>query len=384
MRLLRKDDSYKSWIEISSVALRDNLASFQKIVGPQVSVMCVVKSNAYGHGLKQIVGVLRKNKLLWFGVDSLDEALEIRSMGVDNPILVLGYIPPKNLNKAVSKEISFVVYDLQTLKAIKTSESARKAKIHVKIETGANRQGLQFSQLDKLAEKLIRYKSSVEVEGVYTHFANVEDTLDPSFPKIQAGAFQKALKILEGYSIQPKFRHLSATGAMVLYPQWNYNMVRLGIGLYGLWPSREIQVAYQANGGSLNLKPVLSWKSVISQLKTVKKGQSVGYGRTWIAQKPSKIAVVPVGYYDGYDRGLSNVGQVIVSGERVNVVGRIAMNMMMIDVSNIKKVRKGDEVILIGGAGREKITPEDIAAKIGTINYEIVSRINPLVPRVVV
>lgn len=156
-----------------------------------------------------------------------------------------------------------------------------------------------------------------------------------------------------------------------------------GIGLYGLWPSREIQVASRANGNSFKLAPVLTWKSIISHIKMINKGESVGYGRTWVAQKPSKIAVVPVGYFDGYDRCLSNVGQVIVSGERVNVVGRITMNMM-IDVSNIKKARKGNEVILIGKSGREKITAEDIAAKIGTINYEIVSRINPLVPRVVV
>jgi alanine racemase len=221
------------------------------------------------------------------------------------------------------------------------------------------------------------------VEGAYTHFANIEDTLDPSFAAAQRERFRQGIDILRGAGLQPLVAHAAATAGALLYDQSEFSMTRIGIGLYGIWPSRETQLAARERGLRIALTPVLTWKTRVAQIKTVEAGEYVGYGLTFQAPRSMRVAVLPVGYYDGFDRKLSNSGRVLVNGVFAPVIGRVAMNMIMLDVTEAN-VRPDDEVVLIGRQGNAEIRAEELAEKCGTIAYEVLSRINPLIPRVAV
>jgi alanine racemase len=256
--------------------------------------------------------------------------------------------------------------------------------VHLKIETGLNRQGIGEAEALKLAKSVMRHKEQIFLEGIYTHFSNIEDTLDPSFYKNQLGRFKKTLALLKRAKIFPPFVHCAASAGILLYPESLFNMVRVGIGLYGLWPSREIRAHLNKRRKSMKLRPALSWKSIVAQVKGVKSGSSVGYGRTWTFSRNSKIAVIPVGYWDGYDRKFSNNSRVLVRGRFAPVIGRVAMNMIIADVTDIPMVAPEDEVVLLGKMGHQELSAEEMATRISTINYEIVTRINPTIPRVIV
>lgn len=370
----------RSWVELSSSSLISNFTTFKRIVGADKAVCCVVKADAFGHGLQEVVQILQKHAD-WFAVDNIKEALAIRGMGVKSPILVLGYILLTDLHKAIDNDISFVVYNKVTLQKIVALGSTNKARVHLKIETGLNRQGILLQDLDWSIQYSKKHRKYIDVEGVSTHFANIEDTVDPSFANTQFNRFSQAIEFLKREGISPPYVHCAATAGILLYDQFHCTMVRLGLGLYGLWPSEKTEKVYKKmKSPRVKLEPVLSWKSRIAQIKRIEKGESVGYGRTWIANKKSTIAIVPVGYSDGYDRNLSNSSWVIIKGKRVPVVGRIAMNMFMVDVSDISGVKLEDEVVLIGKQGDEEIQADEISER---INYEIVARINPLLPRII-
>ena len=273
------------------------------------------------------------------------------------------------------------MYRIDVAKAL--SEAARKfgttAKVHLKIETGTNRQGVALTDLPEFAAELAKLPA-IEVEGAYTHFANIEDTLDPSFAESQLRKFREALATLERLGIRPAKIHASATAGALLYADMDFNMVRVGIGAYGIWPSRETQVAARERGRRLSLAPVLAWKTRVAQVKDVSAGDYVGYGLTYRAGRPMRLVVLPIGYYDGYDRKLSNSGRALIHGQPAALVGRVAMNMTMLDVTDIG-AQLDDEVVLIGRQGSAEIRVDELAEKIGTIPYEVVARINPLVPR---
>ena len=395
--------SPKTWVEIDASALRHNLSVFQKLVGPQTAVMAVVKANAYGHGLPEIVSILASSfqlpaSSLWFGVDSIDEALLIRDLNVKNKILVLGYIPPKRLQEVIANDISFSVYSKELLETIAKNrwvrlaarqarldsarqarlDSARQAKkpqMHIKIETGTNRLGMRFEELANVAPLLKKHADWIE--GIYTHFADTENP-QSFFWKEQRARFKEAIALLEKIGVQP-MRHAASSAAALLYPEARYDMARVGIGLYGLSP-----LVHMRPSGSHALKPVLTWRTKIAQIKKVQKGETVGYDRAFKALDDMTIAILPVGYWDGYDRRFSNNGEVLVEGTRARVAGRVCMNMTMIDITDVKNAREGDEVVLLGKQKKEEITAEESAEKIGTINYEVVARINPCIPRRVI
>lgn len=371
---------FKSWIEISKKNLLHNFSVFKKLAGDNVKVVCVVKANAYGHGLNEVVSVL-KDKTDLFAVDSLDEALKVRGVTAKKTILILGYVPTSKLKEAALKGFSFVVYNMETLKKI--ASLGKKTKIHFKIETGLNRQGIKISDLPKFIEFIKKNNNKIEVEGLSTHFANIEDTLDPAFAEGQLAKFDKALRILKKSGITPKYIHTAASAATILYPKTHFNTIRVGIGLYGLWPSRETKIVAKNKKINIELKPVLSWKSIVAQTKTIAKGETVGYGRTWTAPKDSTIAIIPIGYYDGFDRKLSNIGSVLVKGKQAPVIGRVAMNMFMIDISEIDSVSQEEEVVIVGKSGKAEITIDMMGDKLDRINYEVVSRINPNLPRII-
>lgn len=369
----------RTWVEIDKKSLISNLKTFKKLVGFKTELMAVVKANAYGHGLIQIAELFSsserqeaKNKKIWFGVDSIEEAIVLRKAGIKNKILVLGWIPQNRFPETLKYNLSFVFYNLSLLKYI----ALKPYRVHLKIETGFNRQGITLEDLRKIALQI--KNSSVIVEGIYTHFADSEN-IKSDFWRKQLERLEKAGSILAENGIFPLYIHCASSAAAILYPESHKNLIRIGIGLYGLWPSSDIKDIKN----NLELKPVLTWKTKIAQIKSVGKNETIGYGRTYAAKKGLKIAVLPVGYYDGYDRGLSNKGEVLIRGKRTKVIGRICMNMTIIDANGFPNLKVGDEVILLGGRQKNRISAEEIAKKIDTINYEIIARINLLIPRII-
>ncbi len=376
----QKNKFPRSWVEISKRNLLHNLKEFRKIVG-SITIAYVVKANAYGHGLKEVVSILKKEKNIWFAVDNLNEALVLRSIDKDIPVLILGYTPIGQLRKTINNNISLTVYNLETLVKISKLKLSRKARIHIKVETGLNRQGVKIKDILNLVSFIKKNNKYFFLEGTSTHFASIGDSSKPDFALKQLYNFKKAINLIEKEGFKIPFKHCAATAATILNPQTYFNMVRIGIGLYGLWPSQEVR---SLKNVSIELKPVLTWKSSVAQVKEIQKGESVSYGRTWLAQRKSKIAIISVGYFDGFDRKLSNCGRVLIGGKFANVLGRVTMNMIMVDVTEHRSIVPEDEVIIIGRMGKREITSVELAERIGTINYEIVARINTSLPRIIV
>ena len=369
-----------SWIEINGGRLRNNLSSFRDILSPRTRLMFVVKSNAYGHGLRLVSDVVRDH-VDWFGVDSLAEALEVERAAPGKPVLILGYSRIEDAAEIVGREFRQVTYRQDTARALSVAaqKTGKPAMIHLKIETGTNRQGIPLGEVAAFSRFVSRLPG-IEIEGVYTHFANIEDTLDPSFAKVQLERFEAATTQIEDNGIRPAHVHADTTAGILLYPETHFTMVRLGLGGYGVWPSRETRIAARERGRGINLEPVLAWKTRIVQLKNIEAGEYVGYGLSYRANRATTLAVVPVGYYEGYDRALSNAGHALVGGGAVPIVGRVAMNMMALDVTEVVP-QPDDEVVLIGRQGENEITADQLADKTGTIAYEVLSRINPLLER---
>jgi alanine racemase len=370
-----------TWIEIDTSAARHNIDAFRGILPAGTGLMVVVKANAYGHGL-EVYAPIAAERADWLGVNALDEALAIRALGIQKPVAILGYTDPTQLGIVVANDFRQVVYRADIAAGLSKAAQNRNtpARIHLKLETGTNRQGIPLGELPELVQQ-IRGMPGLIIEGAYTHFANIEDTLDPSFAERQLDKFREALKILEQEGVRLTQIHAAATAGTLLYPETGFSMIRLGIGAYGIWPSRETQLAARERGRRITLIPAMTWKTRVAQIKTVEGGEHVSYGLTYQASHRMQVAVLPIGYYDGYDRKLSNCGRVLIRGRAVPVIGRVAMNMTMVDVTDIA-AQPDDEVVLLGRQGNAEIRAEELAEKIGTIAYEVVSRINPRIPRI--
>ena len=374
------------WIEINRNSLLHNLAEFRRLAGPRKKIMAVVKANAYGHGILPTARIVSANGADWLGVHSVEEGCVLREAGIGIPILVLGYVPLVSLEEALLRDLSLVVYNPQTIgQLVRASRRLqKKARVHVKLETGTHRQGVAEKDVLSFIET-IRGHGEIVLEGLSSHFANIEDTTKHDYPRLQIGIFRRVLDKLRSRGIRIPLTHMSCTAAAILFPRTHYDMVRIGIGLYGLWPSKETYLArLMQKKDVLALRPVLSWKARIAQIKDVPVDSLVGYGCTFKTTRRTRLAVVPAGYYDGYSRSLSNASHVLVRGRRAPVRGRVAMDFLTADVTDIRGARLEDPVTLIGRDGREHVGADDLAALTGTINYEIVSRINPQIPRFVV
>jgi alanine racemase len=370
-----------SWVEIDAARLRSNIDAFRNATPTGTSIMAVVKANAYGHGLEATAPIAAE-RADWLGVNCIDEALTITRLGIDKPVAILGHTPLDQLDDVTRNGYRQVLYRLDVAKALSGSAQKHRttARVHLKIETGTNRQGIGLDDLSGFIGELSKL-GGIEVEGAYTHFANIEDTLDPSFAESQVRKFREALAILERSGVRLKQIHASATAGTLLYSDMAFTMVRVGIGTYGIWPSRETQLAARERGKRPSLSPVLAWKTRVAQVKHVEAGEYVGYGLTYRASRAMKLVVLPIGYYDGYDRKLSNSGRALIHGLPASVIGRVAMNMTMLDVTDIG-AELDDEVVLVGRQGNAEIRVEELAEKIGSIPYEVLARINPLLPRV--
>ncbi len=373
-------------VEISRAALVHNIREFRRIIGRGRRFLAVVKANAYGHGLLETSAIAVAEGVDWLGVDSVDEGVALREAGLDLPVLVLGYAPFGSLEEAVARDLRLTVYNRETVKrlAALAARAGKTVRVHVKIETGTWRQGVAPRDLGAFARELRKHPGLV-VEGLSSHFANIEDTTKHDYPRLQLDCFRAACREIESSGLRVPFKHMSCTASTILFQEPDLNLARIGIGLYGLWPSKETYLSSVLEKKEPpDLKPVLSWKARVAQIKKVPAGAFVGYGCTFRTTRPTSLAVVPVGYYDGYDRRLSNAAHLLVKGRRAPVRGRVAMDFITADVTDIPGVGLEDEVTLLGRDGRERITAEDLAAFAGTIGYEVLARINPRIPRVVV
>lgn len=377
-----QSDYFKTWVEIDPKALVHNYSAYKKAVGKDVTVVAVVKSNAYGHGIAEVAESLLNDKTFqkngWFAVDSITEAMTLRRQGVKLPILILGYVPKPLLAEIVKNDFRVSLYDLDVLHelAMSAQKYKKKAFVHIKIETGTYRQGIVFDDIPKFVESLKKHKGYIEVEGIYSHFADSENTASLYY-KTQLSRLEQAIGAFRGSGIVPKFTHISSSAGGFLYPEARKSMARLGVSLFGLYPSLDVEKHVK-----VSLKPVLTWKTRVVQLKDISDGETIGYVRSYTASRPMKIAVLPIGYWDGYDRHLSNKGFVLIKGKRAPIVGKICMNICMVDVTDVPEVKVGDEVVLLGKQSKEQVTADEIAGIIGTIHYEVVTRINPLIPRI--
>ena len=373
-------------IEVSRSALVHNIREFRRIIGPQRLFLGVVKANAYGHGLLETGRIAVAEGVDWLGVNSVEEGAALREAGIDAPVLVLGYTPLGSLEEAVALDLRLTVYNRESIKSLAAlaSRSRKTVRLHVKVETGTWRQGVVPKDLAGFVRDIRKHQGLV-IEGLSSHFANIEDTAKHDYPRLQLECYRTACRDLEAGGLRVPIKHMSCTASTILFPEPDFNLARVGIGLYGLWPSKETFLSSELEKKErLSLKPVLSWKARIAQIKKVPSGAFLGYGCTYRTTRPTVLAVIPVGYYDGYDRRLSNAAHVLVRGRRAPVRGRVAMDFFMADITDIPGVRLEDEATLIGAAGRERIAAEDLAALAGTIGYEVLARINPLIPRVVV
>lgn len=369
----------KIWVEVSSAALQNNVQLLKKRIGKRVALMAVVKANAYGHGLTGTAAIALRAGATWLGVDSVDEVVRAATITKKTPTLILGYTPLARVKDAVGSGARIIVYNQETIRAIAATKKA--ARVHIKLETGTTRQGVGERELISLVRAIRRFPN-ILIEGLSTHYANIEDTTDHSYAAGQLATFGHLAGIAErAYGKPIPIKHTACSAAAILFPETHFSLARTGIALYGMWPSHETYVSAKERGMTMQLRPALTWKTIVAQIKQVPKGTPVSYGLTTRLTRASRVAVLPVGYWDGMDRKYSSVGNVLVRGRRAPILGRVCMNMCMADVTDIPGVRLEDEVVLIGSQKKECISAEEYAAKVGTINYEVVTRINPLIPR---
>jgi len=343
----------------------------------------VVKANAYGHGLKEVVQITRDLPFIeFYAVDSLVEALIVKTMAADKKILVVGWVDGSELEELIRNRIEIVVPSFEYWQKVQAVSKQLKinARVHLKLDTGTSRLGMDNPQV---LEIFNRYEEEhLQIVGIYSHFANIEDTTDHSYARQQLGHFNDLLAKIKSKKIQ---KHFSCSASALLFPETYFDLVRVGISAYGYWPSKQTYISYiEKNKKPIELKPVLSWFSKVAQIKYFEKGKPIGYGLTYQTFSKSKIIVVPVGYYDGYDRKLSNISNIIVNGVRAPVRGRVCMDMLMAEVTHIKEVNEGDPVLLIGKNNDVRVDADYLGELTGTINYEILARINPLIPRIIV
>ncbi len=373
------------WIEIDKKALLHNLNLIRSLVKKKTKIIFVVKANAYGHGIEPVIKIAEESGVVdWYGVNSIEEALELRKLGVKREILLLGYVEKEKIEEGVRKSIRFTVYNPDYI--LEMEKIARglnkKAYIHLKLETGTGRQGISKKEW-KYFKDILKNLSFVKFEAVSSHFANIEDTTDHTYAKYQLKRFNSFYNMIINDGFNP-LRHFSCSASTLLFPKTHFDFVRVGISAYGYWPSKETYLSFLLKyKNELELKKVLSFYTKIAQVKTLRKGSFISYGLTYKTTQKTKIAVLPVGYYDGIDRKLSNIGYFLFEGERVPIRGRVCMNISLVDVSHIRKVNSEDVVVLLGKSKSEEISADDWAEKIDTINYEVLSRLSPEIPRFV-
>ncbi len=369
-----------SWVEISRSAIEHNLKAFRELIGPSVLLIPVVKANAYGHGILEVARICEEApEVDRLATVSLDEALLLRAGGIKKPIQVLSFYPLDEdaIIESLKKNIILPIYRLDQAKFIdRVGERVGLTGVtHLKIDAGTTRVGITLDDMETFVSEIKRL-SHLRLEGIWSHFSSSEAS--STITKKQLSILMQADQIIKKHGIDAPIRHVACTAASLLYPDSRLDAVRIGLGTYGLYPApfcRKI----------IKLRPVLSWKSTLIQVKKVKKGTKISYGGTYTMKKAGTIGIIPIGYYDGYDRVWSNKAEVIIKGRRCPIRGRICMNLMMVEINGESNAKAGDIVTMIGQSGKEEITADELAElSPGTINYEITTKINPHLTRIVV
>ena len=364
----------RTWCDVSLDNLKYNIEQIKSKVDENVMLCGIVKANAYGHGVEEIASVLVEQGFDYLAVAFIDEAVELRLCGFEQPVLILGNTPKDTTYQVVEYNITASVYDTDTAKALSCEavKQNKSVKIHLKIDTGMGRIGF-VPNLQTVSDIIeISKLPNIEIEGIFTHFA-CADCEDRKMTLEQYNRFISLVDELEKAGVKIPIKHCCNSAGIVNYPEMHLDMVRAGIILYGMYPS---DIGYD-----IDLKPLMNFKSSVINIKTVKAGETISYGATYTTKSEMKIATIAVGYADGYSRLLSNCGRVLVNGQFADIVGRICMDQCMIDVTNVHNISIGDEVILFGADKNEKLPVEELAVKLGTINYELPCIINNRVPR---
>ena len=363
---------------ISLKALEHNLDAIHGCIERDTKIIAVVKADGYGHGAVPLAEVMAQREDIWgYAVATPEEAEELYSNGIKKPILILGYTFPEYDEQIVKEGLRPAVFSLERAKQL--SEEAvcqnKDCKIHIKLDTGMSRIGFQVTEqsADEIAQ--IAALPNIIIEGIFTHFSKADET-DKTFTRKQADTYEQMLTWLKDRQIEIPIHHVSNSAGIVDLPEYNKDIVRAGIILYGLWPSDEVEK------NNINLQPLLSLKSHVVHVKELEPGRIISYGGTFEVEKTMQIATVPVGYADGYPRSLSNKGYVLMHGKRAAICGRVCMDQMMVDVSEIPDVKPGDEVTLIGTDGAETITMEELGDMSGRFNYELACDLNKRIPRI--
>ncbi len=372
----------RAWAEVHLDRLERNLDKIQGELPQNTEIMAVVKADAYGHGESEILYKLKAYGIKYFAVSNLDEAISVRKHCVDGEILILGYTPPECAFELVQYNIIQGIVSAEHAKALsENAPDGKKVRVHIKIDTGMGRVGIKHEKPEDTAleaKQIIETCKNLSAEGMYTHFAvaDSDNEDDIEYTKHQADFIINTYDKLADMGIKLKHLHFLNSAGACYYKNKRSTLARIGITMYGLYPNPELELPYR-------LEPVMDFKAVISEIKTIRKGDCVSYGRTYCAEKDVKIATVTVGYADGYSRLLSSRADILVNGQKCRIAGRVCMDQLMIDISSVKSnVKAGDTVTLIGSDGENTITADDLAGLYGTIGYEVVCGISKRVPRV--
>jgi len=370
---------YPMWAEISLAALAHNIRALKDLAKPGTRMMAVVKANGYGHGAQEVARVALENGAEWLAVARAEEGIELRQKGIHAPMLVFGLVTGAMISRALENKLVLSVYNAASARAVADTARAcgMQAPVHLKVDTGMGRLGYLWNE-DAFGEIVDMLRMpGLDVQGVYTHFA-AADAGDKTYTRHQLQRFRELLQALSERGFHFSLRHAANSAALIDMLEAHFDLVRPGISIYGLYPSEEV------DHDRVLLQPAMTLKTRVTQLKEVDAGFSVSYGCTYHTPAPTVLATLAAGYADGYNRLLSSKGQVLVNGERAPVVGRVCMDQCVVDVGHIPGVKTGDEVVLMGSQGGKTISADEIAAVIGTINYEVVTMVSGRVPRVYV
>lgn len=365
----------RTYVKVDLNAIEHNINEVRKLIDNNVKVMAVIKADGYGHGAA-VIGNFLKEKVDYFGVATIEEAIELRKNNIDIPILILGYTSYKQYEDLIKYDITQTVYNLEMIE--KLEECAARfnhiAKIHLALETGMNRIGFEPNERSIENIKKIMKMDNIFVEGMFTHFS-CADERDKSYAKIQMKKYDEFIGKLENNNINIPIKHMCNSAGIMEFDNHRFEMVRSGIITYGLYPSDEV------NKSALKLKSALEWKAHVINISEVSEGCGVSYGKTYVTKGNTRIATISVGYADGYMRGLSSKGKVLIHGQYAPIIGRICMDQMMVDITHLENVQIEDEVTLVGTDRENKITAEELAEMGGSFNYEFVCGIGKRVTR---
>ncbi len=365
-----ENETYSTWLEIDLGAIKNNVKEIIKLTNTEV--MAVIKANGYGHGVLQVANAVVDAGAIWLGVARMEEALNLRKSGVKAKVMVLGYSPVRSIPEAIQNDIHVAIYDEK--RAYRYAEQVKKTsgklQAHLKVETGMGRLGMPLNQVEDF---LTAFQSNheIEIDGIFTHFARADETQAESANQ-QLEIFNSLLKQLREKGLCPATVHAANSAAVINYPEAHFDLVRPGIAIFGMNPSPETVLPD-------SFKPAITWKAKIVSLREYPPGQGISYGSIYVTSKHERIGVIPVGYGDGFRR--EDGQQVLIRGQIVDVVGRVCMDQCMLQLDSVPDAEVGDEVVLLGKQGEQAITADDLAAKWGTINYEVICGLADRLPR---